>query len=156
MIAFAAFGAALFAAPARGGVVTRPEHVRATARGLSAAERRAITVASLSVAGDDSLGALVGVTFRGNVRVDSSTLTCAHLTALGNQLRQVRSYRIAPEIDRVVKARAVACAVPPAQAPPPSATTTTATTPPAPPPTPAVNVVQTDPALSSRWRSNPR
>ena len=67
VITFAVFAAALFAATARAGVVTRREHVRARASGLTAAERRAITVTSLSVAGDDSVGAVVRVTFQGNV-----------------------------------------------------------------------------------------
>jgi len=68
VITFALFAAVLFAAGAQAGVVTRPEHVRARASGLSAAERRAITVTSLSVAGDDSLGAVVRVTFQGNAQ----------------------------------------------------------------------------------------
>ena len=68
MITFAVFAAALFAAPARAGVVTRPEHVRARAGGLTATERRATTITSLSVAGDDSLGAVVRVTFQGNAQ----------------------------------------------------------------------------------------
>ena len=252
VITFAVFAAALFAARAQAGVVTRPEDVRARASGLSAAERRAITVTSLSVAGDDSLGAVVRVTFQGNaqrylgerhlshallalvlvpagrgqpkvvidegstrfervlrmtsgrpagvvrhgnqiafyvagaplsrfakvelevfatspakaswsriraakpaemlsLRVDSSTLTCAQLTALANKLRQLRSSGIAPEIRRIVKARAVACAVlPTPPPPPPPTTTTTATTPP-----PPVNVVQTDSALSQQMAVQP-
>jgi glucosylceramidase len=257
-IASVVLAAALFAAPARAGVVTRPERVRASASGLTVAERRAITVTSLSVAADDSLGAVVRATFQGNVahflgtghlsgavvalvlvpagggqpsglidegsarfervtrimlarpagvvrhvneiifyiagarlsrfakvelevfaaspphvswshilearpaeelslRVDSSTLSCAQLTALGNQLGQLRSSRIAPEIDRVMKARAVACAVPPAPAPPPPATVTAAALPPASPPPalPEVNVVQTDPALLQQMASQP-
>ncbi|MGZ6589632.1 MAG: glycoside hydrolase family 30 protein [Solirubrobacteraceae bacterium] len=256
MIAFAVLAAALLAAPARAGMVTRPEHVRASARGLTAAERRAITVTLLSVAGDDSLGAVVRVTFQGDVehylgerhlshallalvlvppgggqprglidegsarfervlrmtparpagvvrhghqitfyiagarlsrfarvklkvfatsppnvswshilaakpaemlslRVHSSALTCAQLTALGNQLRELRSTRLAAEIRRIAKARTVACAVPPTLAPPPPPTTTTAATATTPPPPPAVNVVQTDSALSQQMAVQP-
>jgi len=47
-------------------VLTRPEHARLRATGLTAAERRAITVTSLSLASDDSLGVVVRVTFLGN------------------------------------------------------------------------------------------
>ncbi|MBV9047678.1 MAG: hypothetical protein JOY58_05390, partial [Solirubrobacterales bacterium] len=253
MITFEVFAAALFAAPARAGVVTRPEHVRARASGLTAAERRAITVTSLSVGGDDSVGAVVRVTFQGNVEhylgerhlrhallalvlvpaggglptgvidegsarfervrlmtsarpagvirhanqatfyiagvrlsrfakvelkvfatspskaswsriraakpaemlsltVDSSALVCAQLTSLGNQLGQLRSSGIASEIRRIMKARAVACAVPRPPAPPPSPTTTPA---PTPQPPPVVNVVQTDSALSQQMAVQP-
>ena len=256
VITFAVFAAALFAGPARAGVVTRPERGRVRAGGLTGAERRAITVSSLSVAGDDSLGAVVRVTFQGDVghflgegnlshavlalvlvpaggglpmgvidegsarfervlritsarpagvvrtanqaafyiagvrlsrfakvelkvfatspaeaswswirlasaaemlslRADSSPLTCAQLTALGNQLRQLRSSGIAPEIRRVAKARAVACAVPPTPEPPLPPTTTTATTATTPPPPPAVTVVQTDSALSQQMAAQP-
>lgn len=59
--------AAVFAAPASAAVVTRPGHGRVTTRGLSAAEQRAITVASMSLTGDDSVGTYVRVTFRGDV-----------------------------------------------------------------------------------------
>ena len=257
-IVSAALAAGLFVAPARAGVVARPERVRVSASGLTAAERRAIAVTSLSVAGDDSLGVVARVAFQGNVahylgtrhlsdallalilvpagggqpsgvidqgsarfervlrvtparpvvvvrhanqvifyvaarlsryakvevevfaagpphvpwsrilgarpaerlslRVDSSLLTCAQLIALGNQLRQLRSSRIGPEIDRIVNERAVACAVPPTPAPPAPPTATTAASPPPLPPSPAlpsVNVVQTDPALSQQMALQP-
>ena len=55
------------AAPASAAVVVQTEHSVSGAGGLSAAERRAITIASVGLTGDDSLGAFVGVTFRGDV-----------------------------------------------------------------------------------------
>jgi glucosylceramidase len=259
VITFLVFAAAWFAGPARAGVVTRREHGRARAGGLTAAERRAITVTSLSVAGEDSLGAVVRATFQGNaehylgerdlsrallavvlvpgggglpmgvidegsagfervlrmtsvrpagvvrhanqvtvyiagvrlsrfatvelkvfatsparaswswiraanpaemlsLRADSSPLTCAQLIALGNQLRQLRSSGIGPEIRRIAEARAVACAVAPTPVPPPQPATTTApaaTAATTPPPPPAVNVVQTDSALSQQVAVQP-
>jgi glucosylceramidase len=63
----ALLAAGAFAAPATAGVVTRSGPVSLNARGLTAAERQAITVVSAGVIGDDSLGAVVWVTFRGGV-----------------------------------------------------------------------------------------
>jgi O-glycosyl hydrolase len=57
--------AVLVAAPASAGVVTRFASAGVRVSGLSGAERRAITIASAMVAGDDSVGAVVQITFRG-------------------------------------------------------------------------------------------
>ena len=51
---------------ASAGVVTKRVQAAVKAQKLTSAERRAVTVASVTVAGDDSLGALVRVTFRGD------------------------------------------------------------------------------------------
>jgi glucosylceramidase len=66
LVAPALVAAGLCAAPASAGVVTRSAPAGAKAPGLSTAERRAITIASATVAGDDSLGAVIQVTFRGD------------------------------------------------------------------------------------------
>lgn len=54
------------ASSASAGVVTNRVQAAVKAPELTSAERRAITIASVSVTGDDSLGALVRVTFRGD------------------------------------------------------------------------------------------
>ena len=58
---------AFFAGPATAGVVTQPGRATIKASGLTVAERRAITITSVSAAGDGSLGLVVTVTFRGDV-----------------------------------------------------------------------------------------
>jgi glucosylceramidase len=66
LVATALVAVGLCAAPASAGVVTRSTSGALSARGLSAPERRAITIASATLAGDDSLGAAVQITFRGD------------------------------------------------------------------------------------------
>jgi glucosylceramidase len=58
--------AGICAAPVSAGVVTRSTSAVVTTRGLSTAERRAITIVSATLAGDDSLGAVIRVTFKGD------------------------------------------------------------------------------------------
>jgi hypothetical protein len=80
------------AAPASAAVVVQTEHSVPGARGLSAAERQAITIATVNLTGDDSLGAFVGVTFRGDVEhylgqgdLSSGLLALALVPAGGGQ-----------------------------------------------------------------------
>jgi glucosylceramidase len=63
-VALALVAAAIPAAPASAGVVTRAVRGTVTARGLTTAERGAITLASVTIAGDDSLGVVVRVAFK--------------------------------------------------------------------------------------------
>ena len=55
------------ATPASAGVVSQTGHPAARDPSLSAAERRAITIASVNVTGDGSLGVFVRVTFQGDI-----------------------------------------------------------------------------------------
>ena len=57
----------LCAAPASAGVVSRPERVPVSARGLTAAERRAITISVVTVTSEDSVGVVVRVAFKGDL-----------------------------------------------------------------------------------------
>ncbi len=59
--------AALWAGSASANVVMRASHAPVRARGLSSAERQAITISAISLAGDDSVGTFVRVTFKGDV-----------------------------------------------------------------------------------------
>jgi glucosylceramidase len=63
----AAAAAALFALPANAGMITHSFHPAITTPGLTGAERRAITVQSITATADDSLGLVVSVQFRGNI-----------------------------------------------------------------------------------------
>ena len=60
-------GGALICAPARAGIVTQADHAIVHGPGLTAAERRALTITSLTAALDPSLGLIVTVTFRGDI-----------------------------------------------------------------------------------------
>ena len=66
MVFLLACAVAVCASSASAGVVTNRVQAAVKAPELTSAERRAITIASVSVTGDDSLGALVRVTFRGD------------------------------------------------------------------------------------------
>ena len=66
LVLLIACAVAVCASSASAGVVTERVQAAVKAPELMPAERRAITVASVSVTGDDSLGALVRVTFRGD------------------------------------------------------------------------------------------
>ena len=57
---------ALCAEPAVAGVVTQTEQLQTKVRGLTLAERRALSMASVSVASDASFGLTVTVTFKGD------------------------------------------------------------------------------------------
>ena len=60
-------GGAPICAPARAGIVTQADHAIVHGPGLTAAERRALTITSLTAALDPSLGLIVTVTFRGDI-----------------------------------------------------------------------------------------
>ena len=59
--------AALSAAPAKAGVVTHAYETAVRTPGLTAAERRAISVKSITATADDSLGVLVSVQLQGSI-----------------------------------------------------------------------------------------
>src|SRR5689334_10410661 len=59
--------AALLAPPATAGVVTHGYRAAIRTPGLSMAERRAISVKTITTTADDSLGVLVSVQLRGNL-----------------------------------------------------------------------------------------
>ena len=62
-----AIGDALCVGLATAGVATWPDRVALNAGGLSVAERQAITIKSVSAAGEGSLGLIVSVTFGGDI-----------------------------------------------------------------------------------------
>jgi glucosylceramidase len=66
-IVVAAGGLGVCAAPALGGVVSQSERPTIKARGLSAAERRALAITSVIAVDDQSLGLIVTVSFKGDV-----------------------------------------------------------------------------------------
>jgi glucosylceramidase len=66
-VAMVAIGGAVFCAPARAGIVTRADYAIVHRPGLTAAERRAITITSVTAASDASLGLIVKVAFRGDI-----------------------------------------------------------------------------------------
>ena len=66
-LAVVAIGAAVICVPARAGIVTRAEYSIVHRPGLTAAERRAITISSVTAASDPSLGLIVTATFQGNI-----------------------------------------------------------------------------------------
>jgi glucosylceramidase len=63
----AVLAAAVCASSAAGGTTTQPEGLTVSTPRLTAGERRAITVKSISATADRSLGLIVTVTFQGNV-----------------------------------------------------------------------------------------
>jgi O-glycosyl hydrolase len=66
-LVLAACGGALVCAPARAGVVTTSQHVAVDRPGITAAERQAISITSVTASSDPSLGLIVSVTFRGDI-----------------------------------------------------------------------------------------
>jgi hypothetical protein len=62
-----AIAAAAITSSAIAGTITQPERLAVKRPRLTAAERRAITLESLSATADSSLGLIVTATFRGNV-----------------------------------------------------------------------------------------
>jgi glucosylceramidase len=62
-----AIGGAVVCAPAEAGIVARAQSVPVKRPGLTAAERDAVTMASVTAASDPSLGLVVTVTFKGDV-----------------------------------------------------------------------------------------
>ncbi len=58
---------AAFACSANAGTVTKPERLKVMTPGLTAAERRALTLQQISATADPSLGLIVTATFQGNV-----------------------------------------------------------------------------------------
>ncbi len=67
VVATAIMAAAVGASSAIAGTVTQPEQLRVTTARLTSAERRAITVKSINVVADGSLGLIVTATFEGDV-----------------------------------------------------------------------------------------
>src|ERR1700686_240030 len=63
----AACAVVALAGPAGAGVVTQPGGAAVRAHGLTVAERRAITITSVSTTGAGSLGVIVRATFQGNI-----------------------------------------------------------------------------------------
>lgn len=66
-LAVFALPGAVICAPARAGIVTQADHASLNRPGLTAAERRAITITSATAASDPSLGLIVTVRFKGDV-----------------------------------------------------------------------------------------
>jgi glucosylceramidase len=60
-------GGALICAPARAGIVTKSQHVAVDRPGITAAERQAISITSVTASSDPSLGLIVSVTFGGDI-----------------------------------------------------------------------------------------
>jgi hypothetical protein len=63
----AAVSGAVICAPARAGIVTQAEHAVMRRAGLTAVERRAIQITSVTAASDPSLGLIVTVRFKGDI-----------------------------------------------------------------------------------------
>ena len=63
----AAIGGAVVSAPAQAGIVAQAQSVAVKRPGLTAAERDAITIRSVTAASDPSLGLIVTVDFAGDV-----------------------------------------------------------------------------------------
>jgi glucosylceramidase len=67
VLAVVAIGGAAVCGPARAGIVTRAQSTPVQRPGLTAAERQAITIRSVTAASDPSLGLIVTVTFAGDI-----------------------------------------------------------------------------------------